>query len=67
MQTANNRSRYFFDAPKGSKWAIEFSLRKDQAQKVKANDDITLRGRFSRRPNQDAHVMLSNVSLVESK
>jgi hypothetical protein len=68
VHTDRGRGRYFFEAPsKGAKWAVEFMPPASQVNDVKANQEITVRGRLSRPRGTDVNVVLSNCTLVRGK
>ena len=64
--TKGKSSRLFFETPEqGARWGIEVTLRPAQMKEVKADQTVTVRGRFAPRKPSDGNVTMSNCTLLE--
>jgi hypothetical protein len=64
IATVGKGTALFFEPPEGAKWAISFTLPRDQAKDLQTGQDITVRCRFGLRQEPDGNLLLSNCSLV---
>ena len=65
--TDGKAAKFAFDPPSGSKWAIEFYLRKDDVKSVKSGQEIKIRCRLNTRNKPEDNLTLNNVTLLGTK